>query len=171
MKKMMKQVVMVMVLLTLSFGTGCSGADAAPTAEPLDLTGTYTGTMTLGEMQIVYDYDIAGNSELYAVTDETTWEGTVSDVTAELEMINESTIRLTFHEGELSYEGAYDASTKIFTYQYADEDFEDMENVLTLSFSEIDGVITAKGKIIGTSSLPELSGLSNEAIFDLSKSE
>lgn len=172
MKKMMKQVVMIMVLLTLSLSTGCSGEDAAPTAESLDLTGTYTGTMTLGQVQVVYDYDIEDKPrEPYAAEEENAWEGTTNDVTITMERIDESTAKLTFSGNELSYEGAFDASTNVFTYQYVDEDFESMKNTLTLSFEEADGVIHAHGKLIGICSLPELSGLSNEMIFDLVKSE
>lgn len=175
MKKMMKQVVLVMVLLTLtltlSLNTGCSGEDVAPTAEPLELTGTYTGTITIGKTQIVYDSDGEEDSEPYAAEEENAWEGTASEVTITVEQIDESTVKLIFPESELTYEGEYDASTNVFTYQYVDEDFESLENTLTLSFAEADGGITADGKLISTSSLPELSGLSNEVIFDLAKSE
>ncbi len=171
MKKMVKQVVMIMVLLTLSLSAGCSGEDAAQTGEPLDLTGTYTGTMTIGKTQIVYDSDGEEDSGLYAAEGENSWEGTANEVTVTMEQIDDSTVKLIFPESELTYEGEYDASTNVFAYQYVDENFESLENLLTLSFADADGVITANGKLISSSSLPELSGLSNEVIFDLVKSE
>ena len=169
MKKSFALIMSLVIMVGLL--SACAGETPGETVAPLDVAGTYSGTMTIGKTQIVYDSGPDGASEPYATEDAGEWENTVVDAKFQVEMIDETTMELTATEGEMTFQGEYSPSSNEFIYKYVDEELGSLENTVTLQFEETDGSISATGTIITVSDQPELSGLSNEVLIDLKKTE
>ncbi|MEI7883902.1 MAG: hypothetical protein WCI30_00955 [Clostridia bacterium] len=183
MKKLVRMILILM--LTLSLLVGCSSGEAAPQsaeeapvespAEALDIAGKYTGTMTLGKTQIVYNSDGNLSSEPYAAEGKSEWEGESVEVSFEVQKIDDSTLKITTLGEDTSsamvYQGAYDIKSNQFTSKFQQEDAPSLENTLSLKFSEIEGIIRVEGTLNTVSSAPELVGLVNEIAIAMQKVE
>ena len=177
--------ILLILLLALSLLVGCANNEPAEQApektsgeaivETLDIAGIYTGTMTLGKTQIVYDSDGELSSEPYAAEGESEWEGESVEVSFRVEFIDDSTLKITPMGEDTSrstiYQDTYDKNTNQFTHKFQQADAPSLENTLSLKFLEINGIINAKGTLNTVSTATELAGLVNEIAIDMQKVE
>lgn len=158
--------VMVLIILLISLAGGCAGEETPQAAGIGDVSGTYSGTMTMAKVEIVFDYDGAAGEE-YAVEGKSDWEGFSSDVKYEVLQNADNTLTFTSINEDPSdneeFMGSYDPESGQFVYEV------DANNVYNIMFTNTDGLITAIGVMTQTSALPELDDLKNEVTFELTK--
>jgi hypothetical protein len=159
---------MILMILLVGLMGGCAGEET-PQATGTgigDVSGTYSGTMTMSRVEIVYDYDGAEGQE-YAVEGESEWQGFSSEQQYQIKQNEDNTLTLiSINEDpsdNVEFTGDYDTETGQFIYEL------DANNIYTMAFTNTDGVITVTGLMTQTSPLPELEGLKNEVSFELTK--
>jgi len=140
-------------------------------SKAMDISGTYTGTMTMATVTAVHDMigeDKDGKSlygDTYQAEEDNSWEGTSVPATCRIED-NNGEISVTFFDEEdkaaETMQVPYDVDQGKFVSVLPDDG-----RVIRFEFSESNGKITAKGTITDTD--PQ-TGLKNEITLALKKS-
>jgi hypothetical protein len=156
----------ILIILLVGLTAGCAGEETPQATGIGDVSGTYSGTMTMSRVEIVFDYDGAAGEE-YAVEGESEWKGFSSDVKYEVLQNADNTLTFTSINEDPSdnvdFVGSFDSETGEFRYEI------DANSVYNIVFTNTDGLITAIGVMTQTSELPKLKGLKNEVSFELTK--
>lgn len=171
MKKIAKLVMFFLITLTLMVACGDSQGSQSESGEKLDISGTYTGTMTFTKVEIVYDTDEDANGEetitYYEPEGESEWIGERVEATYKVEKMDDQSVTITSvgsDGSELkSFKGSYRNDGNKFFYE---EDEIGGKNTITLEFSDMGDTIAAKGVILFTHTE---TGLVNEISLDLKK--
>ena len=179
--------VLILILLTCLMLAGCqSGGEAssenadgiaASGAEALaqlgidSLSGSYTGTMTLTKVGVVYDSDDVdddGNVLNYYKPEGTSeWEG--DSVDASLEVVLEGdTVNVLNSDGEIAFAVTYDPMTGSWKNS---KDVPSGTEITVGEFSKVDGKAHVKIVFTATYENTEVADGVNETVLELTKAD
>lgn len=179
--------VLMLILSTCLLLAGCqSGGEAAPEnaggipasgVEALarlgidSLSGSYSGTMTLAKVGVVYDSDDVdedGNVLHYYRPEGTSeWEGDSVDATLEV-VLEEETVRVLNSDGETAFAVTYDPQTG--TWGSSKSVSSGTESTAG-EFSKVDGKAHVKIVFTATFENTEVADGVNETVLELTKAD
>lgn len=161
----------LLVAFVLTVMVGCSDSGTEGPKEMLDISGDYSGTMTMSKIEIVYDSDEDSNGEeirnYYEPEGESEWLGESVSANFRVVVNDDQSVILTGVSDDgsenLGLKGKYNQDKSEFYYETEEIGGK---NEIFLTFAEENDAMIAKGKMVFTHTE---TGLVNETTIDLKK--